>query len=96
MIPASLYAQQLQVQLSPQIKQGGYHISCAGQSNGAIQTLVVGGKPPYTYLWNDAVTTANRSALAAGTYIITVTDSLQATVILFGSRIIDLTIIDTI
>jgi hypothetical protein len=68
-------AQQLQVKLSPQLKQGAYHISCAGQSNGAIQSLVIGGKSPYTYQWNDNTTSANRTGLAAGTYILTVTDS---------------------
>jgi len=68
-------AQQPQVKLSPELKQGAYHISCAGQSNGAIQSLVIGGKAPYTYQWNDLATSVNRTALSAGTYILTVTDS---------------------
>ncbi|MEX1189108.1 MAG: SprB repeat-containing protein [Bacteroidia bacterium] len=80
--------------MSPQVKQGGYHITCSGQSNGAIQTLVIGGHPPYTYLWSDASTQANRSGLAAGTYMLTITDSLQAqvtdTVILYQPQALSL------
>lgn len=77
---SNLFGQQLQVQLTPQVKQGGYHISCSGQNNGVIQSLVLGGKAPYTYSWNDGSTQLNRTGLSAGTYILTVTDSLLAQV----------------
>lgn len=50
-------------------------LGCPDVNNGAIDVTVSGGTPGYTYLWNDGVTTLNRSGLAAGTYTLTVTDS---------------------
>ena len=41
----------------------------------SINLTVSGGTDPYTYLWNDGVTDANRTDLAAGTYTVTVTDA---------------------
>lgn len=52
---------------------------CNGTATGSISTTVSGGSPGYTYLWNGGVTTANRSALTAGTYTLTVTDSKSCT-----------------
>ncbi len=52
-------------------------VLCEGGSNGSISTAVNGGTAGYTYLWNDAVTTANRSNLTAGNYTVTVTDNLS-------------------
>lgn len=52
-----------------------------GESNGAIVLDVKGGTinplpaEPYTYLWNDGVTTKDRSNLPSGIYTVTVTDS---------------------
>ena len=46
-----------------------------GRSNGAITLTVTGGSNNYTYSWSDGVTTANRTNLAVGTYIVTVTDN---------------------
>ncbi|HUM48128.1 MAG TPA: T9SS type A sorting domain-containing protein, partial [Chitinophagales bacterium] len=44
-------------------------------SDGSINITVSGGTSPYTYLWNDGVTTEDRTNLAAGTYSVTVTDA---------------------
>ena len=50
--------------------------TCFGATNGAINITVSGGTPPYTYLWSDGgITTPNRSALAAESYTLTVTDA---------------------
>lgn len=50
-----------------------------GASNGAINTTVTGGTSPYSYNWGGGITTQNRTALAAGTYIVTVTDGKGCT-----------------
>ncbi|GIV33136.1 MAG: hypothetical protein KatS3mg031_0671 [Chitinophagales bacterium] len=51
------------------------HVSCYGGSNGLLDISVAGGTPPYVYLWNDGSTSEDLSALAAGTYTVTVTDA---------------------
>ncbi|MEM1324802.1 MAG: T9SS type A sorting domain-containing protein [Bacteroidota bacterium] len=43
--------------------------------DGSIQTTVSGGTPPYNYSWNNASEEANLNGLAAGTYVLTVTDA---------------------
>ena len=52
------------------------NVSCFGGSNGSISISAVGGTSPYTYLWNNALTTATVSGLPIGTYTVLVTDSL--------------------
>ena len=43
-------------------------------SNGSITLAPTGGNSPYTFRWDDGVTTQNRSNLAAGQLCVTVTD----------------------
>uniref|UniRef100_UPI003BF82389 beta strand repeat-containing protein n=1 Tax=Rubrolithibacter danxiaensis TaxID=3390805 RepID=UPI003BF82389 len=50
--------------------------SCYGVSNGKITLTVSGGTGPYTYSWNDGITTKNRTDLAAGTYTVTIKDAI--------------------
>jgi gliding motility-associated-like protein len=51
--------------------------TCPGVVQGSIKTSVTGGNTPYSYAWNTTPvqTTANLSGLAAGTYLLTVTDN---------------------
>ncbi len=57
------------------------NVSCFGFANGSINLTATGGTAPYTFLWNDGVTTEDRSALAAGTYSVTVTDTRGCTAV---------------
>ena len=52
------------------------NVTTSGGTNGAINVSVTGGNAPYTYLWNDGVTTQDRINLKAGVYWVTVTDLL--------------------
>jgi uncharacterized repeat protein (TIGR01451 family) len=55
------------------------NIDCFGNATGSIDVTVQGGTAPYSYLWNTNVTTEDLTNLAAGTYTLTVTDSLNCT-----------------
>jgi hypothetical protein len=55
------------------------NVSCNGGSDGTANASATGGQSPYTYAWSNGNTTANISGLAAGTYIVTVTDNLGCT-----------------
>lgn len=51
------------------------HPTCNSYSDGKIELAVTGGVAPYSYLWNDGVTTSNRDNLPDGQYSITVIDA---------------------
>lgn len=52
---------------------------CSGGTTGSINAAVSGGTPPFTYLWSNGAVTPNISALASGTYSLTVTDAASRT-----------------
>jgi gliding motility-associated-like protein len=55
------------------------NINCFGGTNGSVNISVTGGTSPYTYLWNTGAQSQNLSALASGTYSVTITDSRGCT-----------------
>lgn len=50
-------------------------VTCNGGTNGQISISVLGGTPPYTYVWSNGATTSYMNGLAAGTYSVTVHDT---------------------
>jgi len=51
-------------------------VSCFNFSDGIIDLSVIGGTPPYSYSWSNGDTLQDIDTLLAGTYFVTVTDSL--------------------
>lgn len=46
-----------------------------GQATGSITPVIIGGTPPYEYLWSNGAQTLSIENLPAGTYSLTVTDA---------------------
>jgi gliding motility-associated-like protein len=65
------------IQLSLDISSPG----CHGQSNGMAVINPYNGNAPYSILWSDGTTAPVRNDLTAGSYTISVTDSMQCTVV---------------
>ncbi len=51
------------------------NVNCFGANNGSINITPTGGTAPYTYLWTNGATTQDLTALAPGTYGVTITDA---------------------
>src|SRR5690606_20161457 len=52
---------------------------CSTCNDSNVVATITGGTAPYTYYWNDGVTTKDRSDLLNGTYTLTVTDAAGCT-----------------
>ena len=76
---SKVFAQTLTAATPLSITATSTPVSCFGTSTGTINTTPTGGITPYTYNWGGGVATQNRTALAAGTYTITVTDASSCT-----------------
>ncbi len=50
-------------------------VTCNGGTDGAVDLTVSGGLAPYTFSWNNQVTTEDQTGLGAGDYTVTVTDA---------------------
>ena len=51
------------------------NVSCTGVANGSINLTVTSGVAPYTYLWNNGITSEDLSNVGIGTYSVTITAS---------------------
>ncbi len=80
-------AQTLDIDLVTNTHNGGYHVSCFGNNDANISSVITGGTAPYTYIWTttngtpaaDGATTADLTSIGAGAYSVVVTDSIGAT-----------------
>ena len=55
--------------------------NCYGTSTGALDITVSGGTAPYTYAWSNLSGLEDLTGLAAGEYIVNVTDAASATLV---------------
>lgn len=58
----------------------GYNVTCPGEADGFVNSLVNGGVQPYSYTWSTGSLNANLTDLFAGTYAVTVTDKGGCTI----------------
>lgn len=56
------------------------NVSCNGTFTGEATINVTGGAAPYTYQWNNGITTAANNGLRPGTFSVTVTDANGCTI----------------
>ncbi len=49
--------------------------ACFGESTGAIQVVVSGGTPDFTFNWDNGATGPELTQLSAGTYVVTIEDA---------------------
>lgn len=56
------------------------NLKCNGDSTGSLDISASGGTMPYRYIWSNGSEASHRSNLSAGTYMVTVSDSINCTV----------------
>ncbi len=56
--------------------------SICGSCDGSVQVNVIGGIPPYSFLWSGGETTSSVSALCPGVYSVTVSDASSDSLLL--------------
>ncbi len=60
---------------------GGTNISKQGENDGIIEASVLGGTPPYSYVWSNGQNDPHIEGLVQGTYSLSVTDATNCTAI---------------
>lgn len=55
--------------------------TCSGSANGGVDLTVFGGVTPYTFNWSNGATTEDLVGVVAGTYLVTVTDANNCTIL---------------
>ena len=71
---SKLFSQQ--VVLTAKTYTSGTNISCNGATDGEIDAVTINGIAPFTFLWSNNSTSQNLTSVGAGSYYVTVTDSL--------------------
>jgi len=59
--------------IEAEVYEGGFNISCLGESDGSATVNASGACGPYTYMWDDGQTTATATGLSAGLHVVEVT-----------------------
>ncbi len=67
--------------ISPSTYIGSVNIGCNGDSTGSATINVIGGTPPFTYLWSTNSTDSFASGLSAGTVSVRVVDANGCSII---------------
>lgn len=52
------------------------NILCPGNASAKLESVVKGGKPPYTYAWSNSSSTASASGIGEGSYTLNITDAV--------------------
>ncbi|MBI2967297.1 MAG: N-acetylmuramoyl-L-alanine amidase [Bacteroidetes bacterium] len=68
------------VNVIPALIVGNTDVTCYGAMDGTATATAGGGIAPYSYLWSNGMTGSAATALDAGTYSVTVTDSAGCSV----------------
>jgi hypothetical protein len=66
--------EKLQLALTSTGGKGGFDVSCFDKTDGIIETSLMGGVFPYSYLWSTGVASSTLSGVGVGNYGITITD----------------------
>jgi len=59
----------------------GFNVSCNGLSDGIVNSIASGGRPPYAFSWSNGSTSEDLQNLSAGDYSVTVEDDSGCMVI---------------